>query len=45
MEEFGVRAIFLDRGPVDEPLSRLREITAAEAELEQAKLDRKRSPR
>lgn len=38
LERCGVRTIFLDRGPADEPLSTLREITGAAVELGQAKV-------
>ena len=37
MERCGIRTIFLDRVPADEPQSRLCEITGAVADLEQAK--------
>ena len=38
LQRCGVRTIFLDRGPAGEPVSTLREITAAVAELEQSKV-------
>ncbi|MGA2263899.1 MAG: recombinase family protein [Acidobacteriota bacterium] len=38
LERCGVRTMFLDRGPADEPLSTLREITGAVAELEPSKV-------
>ena len=38
LERCGVRTIFLDSGPADEPLSTLREITVAVTELEQSKV-------
>jgi site-specific DNA recombinase len=37
LEQCGVRTIFLDRGPADEPPSTLREITVAGAEIERLK--------
>ena len=36
LERCGVRTIFLDRGPADDPLSKLHEITGAVTEFEQA---------
>jgi len=38
LERCGVRTIFLNRGPADEPLSTPREVTVAGAELEQSKV-------
>jgi site-specific DNA recombinase len=38
MDRCGVRTIFLDRGSADEPLSMLREVTVAVAELEPLKV-------
>ena len=38
LEGCGVRTIFLDRGPADEPLSTLREIKVAVAELERSRV-------
>jgi site-specific DNA recombinase len=38
LERCGVRTIFLDRGSADEPLSTLREVTAAVAEIEPLKV-------
>lgn len=38
LERCGVRTIFLDRGSADEPLSTLREVTIAVAELEPLKV-------
>jgi site-specific DNA recombinase len=38
LERCGVKTIFLDRGSADEPLSTLREVTAAVAEIEPSKV-------